>query len=441
MKPKGLDVTDHLARRRDLAAAAWRDLDAVILVHAGQPVPIPGGADQTYPFRPHTEYTWLADRWRAGGVLAFDPRDGWHDFVAPVSIDEVVWEGASPDDPAAAGGLPLAQLGDYLGRRRDRTLAVLGSDLPGVAADHAVRDEARVRLLAVRRAKDDHELGLMRRAAAATAAGFAALRAALAPGVSERDLQAELEGGFLRGGGDGIAFTSIIGAGTRAAVFHGAPSRRPIADGELVLVDAGAEAGGYACDVTRTYPASGRFTPEQAALYAAVLAAQEEAIAACRPGQEFRELHLRAAVTLASGLVDLGLLRGRPEDLVDRDAHALFFPHGLGHLVGLGVRDASGYLPGRARSDRPGLAFLRMDLPLEAGYVTTIEPGLYFVPGLLDDPVHRERYRRDVNWDRVDAWRHLGGVRLEDDVLVTSGGPQVLTAAIPKGGGQTLVKR
>jgi Xaa-Pro aminopeptidase len=427
-------VNNHLARRRDLAAAAWRDLDAMILIHAGHSVPVPGGADMTYPFRPHTEYTWLADRWRAGGVLAYDPRDGWHDFVEPVSIDEVVWEGASPDDPSAAGGLPLAQLTDFLARRRGCPRAVLGCELPGMTGDLDLRDEARLRLLAVRRAKDDHELGLMRRAAAATAAGFAALRAALVPGISERELQAELEGGFLRGGGDGVAFTSIIGAGPRAAVFHGAPCRRPITDGELVLVDAGAEVDGYACDVTRTYPAGHRFTPEQAALYAVVRTAQVEAIAACRPGQEFRALHLRAAATLASGLIDLGLLRGRPEDLVERDVHALFFPHGLGHLVGLGVRDASGYLPGRARSDRPGLAFLRMDLPLEAGFVTTIEPGLYFVPGLLDDPAHRQRYRQDVNWDRVDAWRHLGGVRIEDDVLVTTGAPEVLTAAIPKEG-------
>jgi Xaa-Pro aminopeptidase len=307
---------------------------------------------------------------------------------------------------------------------------VLGSGLPGVPGDNDLRDEARLRLLEIRRPKDDHELVLMRRAAAATATGFAALRAALAPGVSERELQAALEGGFLRDGGDGNAFASIIGAGTRAAVFHGSPSRRPIAADEVVLVDAGAEVGGYACDVTRTYPVSGRFTPEQAALHAAVLTAQQEAIAACRPGQEFRELHLRAAVTLTRGLVDLGLLRGSPEDLVERDVHALFFPHGLGHLVGLGVRDASGYLPGRARSDRPGLAFLRMDLPLAAGYVTTIEPGLYFVPGLLDDPVHRDRFRHDVNWDRVDAWRHLGGVRIEDDVLVTASEPEVLTASV-----------
>jgi Xaa-Pro aminopeptidase len=425
-------VTAPLARRRDLAAAAWHDLDAVILIHAGLPVPIPGGADQSYPFRPHTEYTWLAGRWRPGGVLAFDPRDGWHDFVEPVSIDEVVWEGASPDDPDAAGGLPLANLADFLQQRAGRPLAVLGSAMPGIGGDDALRDEARLRLLVVRRPKDDHELALMRRAAAATAVGFAALRDALAPGISERDLQAALEAGFLRGGGDGPAFASIVGAGVRAAVFHGSPSRRPIAAGELVLVDAGAEVAGYAADVTRTYPVDGRFSPEQADLHAVVLAAQREAIAACRPGQEFRALHLRAAVTLARGLVDLGLLRGRPEDLVDRDVHALFFPHGLGHLVGLGVRDASGYLPGRPRSDRPGLAFLRMDLPLDVGYVTTIEPGLYFVPGLLDDPTHRTRFAHDVNWGRVDAWRHLGGVRIEDDVLVTAGAPEVLTAAIPQ---------
>jgi len=134
---------------------------------------------------------------------------------------------------------------------------------------------------------------------------------------------------------------------------------------------------------------------------------------------------------MTKGLVSLGILKGDPQSLVERDAHALFFPHGLGHLVGLGVRDASGRLPGREPSTRPGLASLRMDLPLQPGYVTTVEPGLYFIEPLLRDPKRREKYADDVNWDGLGRWLPLGGVRLEDNILVTHAGPVNLTKDIP----------
>jgi Xaa-Pro aminopeptidase len=166
-------------------------------------------------------------------------------------------------------------------------------------------------------------------------------------------------------------------------------------------------------------------------LHALVLAVERKAIAGCHPGAEWRDLHLAAALQIAEGLVSLGLLVGAAESLVERDTHALFFPHGLGHMVGLGVRDASGYVPGRARSNRPGLSMLRTDLPLEKGYVMTVEPGIYFIPALLQDPALRERHRDAVRWDRVDALLEFGGIRIEDDVLVTENEPDVLTAAIP----------
>jgi Xaa-Pro aminopeptidase len=118
--------------------------------------------------------------------------------------------------------------------------------------------------------------------------------------------------------------------------------------------------------------------------------------------------------------------------LVEQEAHTLFFPHGIGHMLGLGVRDASGLLPGRTKDPRPGLRTLRMDLPLAAGYVVTVEPGLYFIPALLNDPARRSRYAQAVNWPLVDQHLALGGVRIEDNILVTEGAPEVLTKEIPK---------
>jgi len=241
----------------------------------------------------------------------------------------------------------------------------------------------------------------------------------------------ELELGFLRAGGDRTGYSSIVGIGSNSGVLHFTPSARQAKPGDVVLVDAGAEVGRYTADVTRTYRLPGGDDGFFRSLHALVLAVERKAIAGCRPGAEWRDLHLAASLQIAEGLVSLGLLVGSAESLVERDTHALFFPHGLGHMVGLGVRDASGYLPGRARSNRPGLSMLRTDLPLEKGYVMTVEPGIYFIPALIQDPALRERHRDAVRWDRVDALLEFGGIRIEDDVLVTDDEPDVLTAAIP----------
>jgi len=199
-----------------------------------------------------------------------------------------------------------------------------------------------------------------------------------------------------------------------------------------VLIDAGAEYRGYDCDVTRTYPVSGKFSAEQVDVYALVLRVQRAAIERCRAGVEYRDIHLAAALDVAQGLVDAGFLRGNAPDLVERGASALFFPHGIGHMVGLGVRDAGGYLPGRSRSEAPALRFLRIDLPLEPGHVVTIEPGIYFPPHVLEDPEIRRQHRETVVWNRVDELRGFGGIRIEDNVLILEGGNEVLTRAIPK---------
>lgn len=416
-----------LDQRRRKAAEAWNLTNEVVLVAAGEPIGIPGGADQTYPFRPHTEYFWLTDRTRPGSILAFDPQEGWVDFVPEITQAERVWEGGGVDE-----GVPASSFPAWLAARRGRPLAVLGCAVPGVEDDPALREQLRTALFAARRAKDAEELARIRRACAATAAGHAAARALLQPGRSEREIQIELEAAFFRAGAARTAFGTIVGSGPNSAVLHFEPSSRRLAEGEIVLIDAGAEVDGYCGDVTRTYPVGQRFAPQQRDLYAVLLEAQVAAVAGCRAGVEFRQLHLATARAIAAGMAHLGYLLGSADELVETGASALFFPHGLGHLVGLGVRDASGYLPGRQRSDHPVLRYLRCDLPLEPGFVTTIEPGIYFIPALLNDAELRAQHRQRVNWERVDALHHLGGLRIEDDVLVTEGEPEVLTAQIPK---------
>ena len=419
-------MTDLLVARRERAAAAWALRDEVVLIGAGSMIPVPGGADLTYPFMAHAEYLWLAGHEVVDAVLAFDPRDGWTDFVPPVTQAERVWEGRTE-----ALGTPLHELGGWLAARRGRPVVALGSPIPGLGGDAVRAAQLREQLMHARRPKDAHELELLRRACEATAMGFKSFVQALKPGLSERELQVELETGFRRGGADRTGYGTIVGAGSHAAVLHFTPGDRRTQPGDVVLVDAGAEVERYTADVTRTYRLPGGDDAFFRSLHDLVLSVERNAISRCVPGAEWRDLHLKAALEIADGLVQLGLLTGSAESLVERDTHALFFPHGLGHMVGLGVRDASGFLPGRARSTRPGLSMLRTDLPLEKGYVMTVEPGIYFIPALLQDPSQRERHRDAVRWDRVDGLMEFGGIRIEDDVLVTESAPEVLTAAIP----------
>ena len=417
------------ARLRRLGSTLPLD-DRLLIVGAGEPVPLPEGSDQTYPFRAHADYFYLSGLEAPGAVMAFDPRDGedggWVSFVPPVTEGERVWEGRHPWP-----GTPKDEFARWLEARRGRGIAMLGAPVAGIEPDAAVSENVRIHYKHLRRPKDAAEIARLRRSAAATAAGYARLPELIRPGVTERALQIELEAEFFRAGGTRTGYGTIVGGGPNSAVLHFEPSARPVGAGEFVLVDAGAEIDRYVTDVTRTYVA-GQATAFQRDLYAVVLAAEEKAIARCVVGAEWTAIHLAAAAELVAGLVAMGVMRGRPDSLVEQEAHTLFFPHGLGHMVGLGVRDGSGLAPGRSKDQRASLKTLRMDLPLAAGYVVTVEPGLYFIPPLLTDPVRRQRFRDAVNWPLVDQCLHLGGVRIEDNVLVTAAGPEVLTAAIPK---------
>jgi Xaa-Pro aminopeptidase len=423
-------IATQLERRRREVAALWSLSDEVVVIGAGEPIAVPGRGDRAYPFRAHSEYLYLTDRERPSGVLAYDPETGWDDFVNPISRTERLWEGAMS---ASDEGQPLAELDDWLARRSGRPIARLGAacaKLADVAGDAQLEERTRRQLNEVRRRKDEVELHRMRLAEAATRAAFVAIAAQLRAGVSERTVQIALEAEFFRHGADFLAFETIVAAGSNAAVLHYAPSARLLADGDLVLIDAGGEFRGYASDVTRTYAASGRFSTEQAELHALVRAAAIAAIEACRPGAEFYDVDRIAALTIADGLVEFGLLRGSPADLVERGSVSLFFPHGVGHMLGLGVRDAGAALEGRAPRAR-GFVKLRVDLPLLTGYTMTIEPGVYFVPALLGDAELREQHRDVVDWDRAEAMLDFGGIRVEDNVLITDAGCDVLTDDVP----------
>jgi Xaa-Pro aminopeptidase len=424
----GAEIAAQLPRRRQAVAELWNLDQEFVLIGAGGRIPVPGRGDRTYPFRSHSEYFYLTDRDRPGGVLAFDPKEGWIDFVTPVTRDERLWEGAADDD--GGGRTPITGLEAWLEERHGRRIALLGSPIAAVAGDAALADELRYGLDQVRRQKDSLELARMRAAERATSAGFAAVVPLLEAGRTEREIQIELEAEFFRNGADALAFDTIVAGGHNAAVLHFTPTAREFQEGELALIDAGGEVRGYASDITRTYVVGGRLSPEQDALHAVVRAANAAATARCVVGTEWRDVHRTAALVIAEGLAEFGLLRGAPEKLVEQGAQSVFFPHGVGHMVGLGVRDARGVVRGR-EPDPDEFPRLRVDLPLLPGYVMTVEPGIYFVPALLHDPEFRERHRGAVDWDRAEAMVGVGGIRIEDNVLVTADGPDVLTSDVP----------
>ncbi|MFI4873224.1 MAG: aminopeptidase P N-terminal domain-containing protein [Phycisphaerales bacterium JB061] len=420
-------MSEHINARRKRAEEAWQT-EHIVLIGAGTPIPVPGGMDQVHHFEPHPDHYWLTGHRTAGAVLAYDAREGWRDFTPDLTDDDSIWEGVT-----TRPGEPISGLAAWLEQRKDRPKALLGAPsgpLKGVTSDRTADEVYAERLLHARRVKDSIEIERMRRASDATARGFAHAREFAKAGVTEREIEIELQAECFRAGGEKMGYHNIVGSGTNAAVLHFSPSDRRVQQNEFVLIDAGCQVEGYTADVTRTFVV-GTPSTQQTELHGIVKEALLYGNSQCVPGKEWRELHLECALRMTKGLVSLGILRGDPQGLVERDVHAMFFPHGLGHLVGLGVRDASGYLPGRERSDRFGLAFLRMDLPLESGYITTVEPGLYFIEPLLRDPNRRERFAKDVNWDEVDRWIGIGGVRLEDDILVTDSGPVNLTESIP----------
>lgn len=375
-------------------------------------------------------------------------------FVDESTVDDVLWQGAVPDrdtlaeSMAATAAFPLRELAaravgaatipvqDAATRDQQARILNRSSELPWETAQlQGINLELARAITTLRLVHDASALVELRQAAQVTLKAHLAGMAATSKAKTEAEVQAAMER-VLIAHTMTCAYSSIVTV--QGEVLHNHQHHQVIHSGDLLLADVGAETpSGWAADVTRTWPVSGRFSSTQRDIYQVVLAAHDAAIATIRPGVEYRDIHLLAATVIAQGLVDLGILRGQAADLVALDAHALFFPHGVGHLLGLDVHDMedlgdlAGYEPGRRRSDRFGLKFLRLDRPLKAGMLVTIEPGFYQVPAILQDPQRRSHYQDYVNWERLAEFADVRGIRIEDDVLVTDSGCEVLTAELP----------
>jgi Xaa-Pro aminopeptidase len=257
------------------------------------------------------------------------------------------------------------------------------------------------------------------------------------PGVSEAYLTGIIEGIPISHGGQ-ISFPIILSK--HGETLHNHVHDKILTKGDLLISDAGAEGIlHYASDITRTTPVGGTFTDRQREVYEIVLKANMLAISMVKPGISYKDIHLAVARTIANGLSQLGLMKGNMEEAVASGAHALFFPHGLGHMLGLDVHDLEnfgedlvGYNQDFKRSEQFGTAYLRLGKKLETGYVITDEPGIYFIPALIDLWKAEKKHASFINYEKVDEYRNFGGIRIEDDLLVTTTGCKVLGRHIPK---------
>ena len=406
----------------------------------------------TYPFRQNSHVLYYCGISRPDVALVMGP-EGDALFGPPEDIDDVVWHGPHEtlEEAAAKAGISdvrdIGGLAEWLRGAQDvRYIRPYQDNVINWLADLWGKGSAEVsagqcgalaaNICAQRSIKTDEEIAEIEEALSVTLTMHLASYRATRPGVKESYVAAAVQQVALSAD-RAQSYNPIITV--RGEVLHNNDYHNTLEAGQLMLNDSGAESRDwYASDITRCCPVDGTFTERQRAVYDVVLQSQLAAIAAFAPGAPYKDVHLTSARVIAEGLTELGLMRGDPAEAVAEGAHALFFPHGVGHMLGLDVHDMEdlgdvvGYEPGVARSSQFGLNFLRLAKPLEAGFVVTVEPGIYFIPALID------RWRADnrlvdfIDYDVVETYKGFGGIRIEDDVLCTPSGPRVLGPPIPK---------
>lgn len=420
-----------ISERKNRTSKALNEVigkEDVVLVHCGSPIQKSGGHDQTYPFLPHPDYFWLTGSRRPHGISAYTRDEGWVDFVVPVSRDEKIWEGGHE----VVVGNDLTGFEAWLAKKCGKVFN-LGL-FAGKEKYSKVSEEERAHVQEifseVRRVKDSSEIELIRNIALMASHGYSKIGSFIRPGVTERQIQLVYENEVLTQGAEKMPYDSIVGAGTNSAILHAIPTNRVVKDGDLVLIDAGGDIQDYCVDITRVYPASGRFSDRQQFIYDLVKEAQAASIDLCRPGTEWRDVHLASARVMARGLKEIGVLNIAVEEAIETGAIGCFFPHGVGHMVGLRVRDVGGSPNPNPR--KYAGARLRVDMKLGEGYLMTVEPGLYFIEALLNDSETRSTFKNQINWAETEKWMDFGGVRIEDDIHVTKNGPDNLTNVVQK---------
>ena len=379
-------------------------------------------------------------------------------FGTELTIDDIIWTGPQPSLKALAAksgikkvvapnkivsiikaakksGRAIHFLPPYRPENKIKLSEWMGLPIKGLSCVSCVPLIKAV--VAQASIKGKEEIAEMEKALAITAdMHLASMRTAKA-GMTEAEVTGKVHGIAIGAGGN-LAYPIIltVNGQTLHNHYHGNVLKK----GQLLLGDFGAEtAMHYAGDITRTFPISKKFTKKQKAIYELVLDMELSSIAACKPGVLYKDVHLDAATILVKGLKELGLMKGDVKTAVAAGAHALFFPHGLGHAIGLDVHDMEdlgedlvGYSAEVERSNQFGLRSLRFGKALEAGNVITVEPGIYFIPELIDKWESEGKFKHFINYKKLKAYRDFGGIRIEDNILITATGSKVLGPPIPK---------
>ena len=388
--------------------------------------------DTNYRFRQDSDFFYLTGFEEPEAIAVIKPGET-HEyvlFVRPRDPEREIWDGRRAGVEGAVSefgahvAFPVAEfaaklteiLNDAevlyyrLGTNRDLDNTIIGEisrmralNRKPIHPPQTIIDPATI-IHELRVIKSPDELEIMQTAADIAAEAHCEAMKAARPGMQEYEVEALIEQIFRRRGAAGPAYTSIVGAGPNATVLHYINNDGQLRDGDLLLVDAGAEYKGYASDITRTFPINGRYSKAQRDIYDLVLKAQMQCVELVRPGVTHDQLKQHSIEVLTEGMVELGLLQGEPEELIKEKKYEKFYMHGLGHMLGIDVHDVGRYYYGQDSR------------ALEPGVVMTVEPGIYIAPDSKDVP---EKY--------------LGiGVRIEDDVLCTNNGPRVLTNKVPK---------
>ncbi len=447
---KLFNPTIYIARRKALMQSMGKGM-----------LLFPGAVEQpfnykanTFQFRQDSSFLYYFGISQPGLAGVIDADTGTSTLYGhDADLEEVVWMGPQPSMAVRASQIgaekhaSIDSLADTLRGKEvhylppyhaDRILylsKLLGKSVDEIHSGHSIPLAHAV--INQRIIKSADEIAEMEEAMAITAMMHAQLQKSIAPGKYEAQ---------IRGIAEGIAFAAhgrlAYGAicTVQGQTLHNNAYHRKLNPGDMLLCDIGAENQmGYAADITRTYPVNPKFTSQQAEIYDLVLKTETESMAAVRPGLKYKDVHLDAARIIAEGLRQIGLMKGDTDEAVAAGAHALFFPHGLGHMIGLDVHDLEnlgeknvGYDETVERSTQFGTAYLRLARELKPGFVLTVEPGIYFIPELIDQWESEGKFKDFIQYDKVKSYRNFTGIRIEDNVVVTEKGNKLIGPVIPK---------
>jgi len=421
--------------------------EGVVVLFGNNESPANYPANGYAPFRQDSSFLYYFGQHRDGlvGVIDIDNDEEWL-FGDDIDVEDIVWMGYTPSvaDLAAEVGVsktaPMAQLKVLCDKANGRSIHFLPPyrfdtkiqimDLLGIHPSQQ-KEKASLDLIKavvkMRATKEPQEIEAIEKACDVGYAMHTTAQLLIKPGVTERFIGGQVDG-IARSLAQGVSFATIFSQ--HGEIMHGNPSDAPLEDGRLVLCDAGCELNDYCSDNTRTMPVNGKFTQKQLEIYSIVEACHDYVLEVAKPGVKYADVHFAVCRLMTDRLKELGLMKGDTEEAVRAGAHAMFLPHGLGHMMGMDVHDMEGLgqiYVGFDEETRPNLEqfgtnCLRMGRKLEPGFVVTDEPGIYFIPHLIDLWKKEGHCKEFLNFDLLETYKDFGGIRIEDDLLITEDG-------------------